>query len=522
MRPIVAIIFLLCLEILLSLTPNFTTTAESTPDVYVGVDMTYGDSVEEAKRIVDEVAPYTNLFVLGCKGITYNTTRLNQAAQYIVDKGLNFIVYRDTSLRNATWTEMANQKWPNNFLGYYAFDELGGWQIDMHEWRMVMQATDYQNASTSFVNMANWYLDRFARFRNTSQFNLYTADYALYWFDYQAGYDTVFAELGWNYSRQLNIALCRGAATMHQKDWGTIITWTYTKPPYIESGQELYKDLILAYNNGAKYIIVFDGNEGWTQSILKQEHFNALKQFWNYIKENPRQTTSTSDRAAYVLPKDYGYGFRGPNDKIWGFWQADNQTSKICNDINTLLETYNEKLDIIYDTGLHEGDTAGYNKLYYWHQQIPQTQPQPTPSPGQTPNQTQNPTATDKTQTSTDYTPILLIGAVIASIVIPAILLRKQQILVRFETAGIGPDYKGTVITIDEKDYDKYGASFWWQEGSHHKYEYKQKLTGHNSKQYILTSISNGQIMEANGTIKINKTDTTITGNYKPAYTTKK
>jgi hypothetical protein len=27
---------------------------------------------------------------------------------------------------------------------------------------------------------------------------IFTSDYALHWWDYEGGYDTVFAELGWN------------------------------------------------------------------------------------------------------------------------------------------------------------------------------------------------------------------------------------------------------------------------------------------------------------------------------------
>ena len=115
---------------------------------------------------------------------------------------------------------------------------------------------------------------------------VFTADYGLYWFDYKAGYDTVFAELGWNYSRQINIALCRGAATVQNKDWGVMIAWTYTTPPYIESGDQLYKDMVLAYDNGAKYIVVFDG-DGGSQGILQQEHLDAMQRFWNYAQKQP-------------------------------------------------------------------------------------------------------------------------------------------------------------------------------------------------------------------------------------------
>jgi hypothetical protein len=62
---------------------------------------------------------------------------------------------------------------------------------------------------------------------------LFTADYALYWWDYQSGYDVVLAELGWNNTDAQEIGLVRGAANLQDKSWGTIITWTYTQPPYL-------------------------------------------------------------------------------------------------------------------------------------------------------------------------------------------------------------------------------------------------------------------------------------------------
>ena len=105
----------------------------------------------------------------------------------------------------------------------------------------------------------------------------------------------MFAEFGWNYSRQLNIAQCRGAANMHGKDWGSIITWTYDQSPYLEPGEE-YEDLVLAYENGAKCIILFDSNGGWTRGVLthgvlKQEHLEALKQFWGMRKRIPERVS---------------------------------------------------------------------------------------------------------------------------------------------------------------------------------------------------------------------------------------
>ena len=518
MRQGVLLVSLLVLQVFLSLGLSYNAQAMKVPDVYVGLDMAYGDSVAEAKRLIDEVSPYTNLFVIGCKGITYNTTRLNETCQYIVDKGLNFIVYRDTSLgRNATWAELAKKTWGDRFLGYYAFDELGGWQIDMHEWRMVVDTpANYSDAANSFVSMAEYYLDRFARFRNSTQFNLYTSDYALYWFDYEAGYDTVFAEFGWNYSRQLNIAQCRGAANIHGKNWGAIITWTYTQPPYLESGEKLYEDLVLAYENGAKYILLFDANEGWTQSVLKQEHLDALKRFWEYAKENPRKNTQISDRVAYVLPKDYGYGFRGPDDKIWGFWGADSLASKVCSDLSNLFTQYDKMLDIIYDDGLLPGNMYGYSKLIYWNDPSLPPSPSPTPSPilTQTLAPIENPSSL------IDYTPAMATLAVIAVVAVPVLMLRKRQYYITFSQTGVESDFAGTVVVVDGESYDKYGASFRWDAGSHHTFEFKSPIEVNRgkqyAKQYVWTSTT-GLATNRNDILTVSMSST-VTGNYRAVF----
>src|SRR4030067_867706 len=511
---------------------------EEPQNLFVGIDVAYENRIE-IKTLIDKVSPYTNLFVIGWTGITNvyvreNTTRrivenftaLNETCQYLYDKGLNFMVFRDTGLRNSTWSEIAKKTWGDSFLGYYAFDELGGYQLDQHEYRLVLDAKNYSDAAKSFVSMTGWYLNRFTRFRNTTGFNLYTSDYGFYWFDYESGYDTVFAEFGWNYSRQLNIAQCRGAANMHGKDWGAIITWTYTQPPYLESGAELYKDLVLAYENGAKYTILFDANEGWTQSVPKPEHFGALKRFWEYVKQNPRQTTQAGDRVAYVLPKDYGYGFRGPDDKIWGFWQADNLTSKVCANLNYLLTEYDKKLDIVYDFNLLPGNTYGYSKLFYWNDSsLPQLSKPPTlpsisPEPLQLPTETATPVIIENPQPPMDYVPVAAIGAVLAVVAVPAYLLRKREYNITFASSGIGRDYAGSVFVVDGENHDKYGASFWWGSGSRHTYEFKSKIEVSRSKQYVKSYVlvsTTGLGSDQYGSLSVSRS-ASVTGNYRPVF----
>jgi hypothetical protein len=68
-----------------------------------------------------------------------------------------------------------------------------------------------------------------------------------------------------------------------------------------------------------------------------------------------------------VLPRDYGYGFRGPNDKIWGKWE-DPLSSRVWNDVNNLLPTYMLNLDVVYETETVDLPiNLPYDKLIFWN-----------------------------------------------------------------------------------------------------------------------------------------------------------
>ena len=64
------------------------------PDVFVGIDVAYSD-VEEIKALVDRVSSYTNLFVIGSTGISYDQMRLEEMCQYLTDRDMKFIIYAD-------------------------------------------------------------------------------------------------------------------------------------------------------------------------------------------------------------------------------------------------------------------------------------------------------------------------------------------------------------------------------------------------------------------------------------------
>jgi hypothetical protein len=352
------------------------------PDVFVGIDMAY-DNVAEIKLLVDEIRPYTNTIVIGSAGITFDVAKLDDVCQYVYDRGFYFMIYAhplgdpDALVIQRQWVLDAKPRWGERFLGLYAFDEPGGRQLDNASYRVVREGwvpDNYKNwteaadkyVNTAFIDLHHMIEDQMGGI----DLPLFTSDYALYWFDYKAHYDVVFAEFGWNYSRTINVALDRGAANVQNRDWGVMITWKYCEPPYLESEDELYNDLVYAYEGRAKYILIFDANENYTHStLIGNERLNALKRFWQYATDNPRPSDPPSDRVAYVLPKDYGYGFRGPNDTIWGLWGADKyeHSLKISTEVGALIDEYQNRLDVIYDDGLKANSSYGYSKIIFWN-----------------------------------------------------------------------------------------------------------------------------------------------------------
>jgi len=375
------IVLILLLVVSLFLTWRFfdNSSDKAAPDVFVGIDIAY-DNVAEIKLLVDEIRPYTNTIVIGSTGITFDVAKLDDVCQYLYNRSFYFMIYAhplgdpEKLSIQCQWVLDAKPRWGEQFLGLYAFDEPGGRQLDNASRKVVKDkdwfADNWTEAADKYVNTTFIYLHHMIQDQMCGlQLPLFTSDYALYWFDYKAHYDVVFAEFGWNYSRHLNVALCRGAANVQEREWGVMITWTYCQPPYLESGSELYDDLVLAYENGAQYILVFDTDENYTHSTLinSKERLDALKRFWQYATDNPRASGPTSSRVSYVLPKGYGYGFRGPDDKIWGLWEADDFSLKISKEVGSLIHRHQNRLDIIYDDGLKTNSSYGYSELIFWN-----------------------------------------------------------------------------------------------------------------------------------------------------------
>ena len=225
----------------------------------------------------------------------------------------------------------------------------------------------FNETAERFVHEIDFVLNRFGPKAN---FTYLTSDYGLYWFDYLGGYDTVLAQLGWNHSTTQDIALVRGAANLQNRSWGTIITWKYMQPPYLAGGQEIYDQMRTSYECGAKYVVIFNYAENMTGTYgtLQEEHFQALQRFWNDVVQNPFENQgSVKAEAAFVLPKNYGWGMRNAQDTVWGLWQPTEQYSQIWPNLQSALDRYGQKLDIVYEDPAYPL-SGRYPTIIYWNQ----------------------------------------------------------------------------------------------------------------------------------------------------------
>ncbi len=160
-------------------------------------------------------------------------------------------------------------------------------------------------------------------FLKINQTQVFTSDYALFWFDYLSGYDVVLGQLGWNLSVTQQIAFLRGAATLQHKDWGVVITWKYDQPPYLDTAANILNQMTTAYECGAKYLVLFnyyDNNQN-PYGVLTEQDFQTLQSFWNNVLNNPQiiRGSITAD-SVFVLPENYGWGARWATDNIWGIF----------------------------------------------------------------------------------------------------------------------------------------------------------------------------------------------------------
>jgi len=415
----IAVVLILIISIsTYAVTSTILSNVKSKETFYVGV--TYGgNTLEDARLLIDKVKDYINLFILQGP-LQHNNSAIDVIGNYAVNSGMNFMVYlgMNSIPLGTNWLASYDGRWGDSFLGVYAIDEPGGKMLDgqtsliekstgtwwtknadgsiygyiqefgcsltyMQNGTVKMENRDnplpfddlfyYPNGTTAggsrdkyfnysisvlhdtsdlkytydelwnaypiqrpevaeqyYTDFVSFEVNQTRHFQNTT-LNVITADYGLYWYDYQSGYDAVLTEFCWNESVMQAIAGVRGAANYYNKDWGAIITWKYTQAPYLASGDEIYQQMCTAYENGAKYIVIFNYAEDMDApyGTLQEEHFAALQRFWTDVNNQNIKHGETKADAVFVLPDGYGSGLRRQDDVVWGLWGANETDNQI-------------------------------------------------------------------------------------------------------------------------------------------------------------------------------------------------
>ncbi|MDR1992645.1 MAG: hypothetical protein LBQ98_03985 [Nitrososphaerota archaeon] len=402
---LIAIILILIL--LISTTTLLVAHTQSSNEIIPKKNNTYfgiaycGNTTEQAKILIDKTKTYTNLFILnaGQNCLCTNQTAVMEILDYATNANLNIIVnlgshnYRTWQQRLQILTQVKDT-YGDKFLGVYYDDEPAGMLMDW-DWIREFEINGHlygsftaqiqnklQNAKETNTYPDNYdlesqWLQRILESNpghknlKTQNITTLTSDYTLYWFDYLGGYDVMLAQLGWNNSITQHLSLIRGAATLQNRDWGTIITWKYTQPPYIDSADNIYEQLVASYDAGAKYITIFNWpyDSPNPYAILTEEHFEAMERFWTQVftQRDPRAPQA---QAVLILPHNYGAALRVNNEKIWGIWEPDDKTPLIHETMAKLLDEYGLYLDIVYEDNAYP--IKDYSKIYYWNQTITQ------------------------------------------------------------------------------------------------------------------------------------------------------
>jgi len=94
--------------------------------------------------------------VIGSIELTFNETALNESCDYIYGAGLKIgVLFTDATKYNyhtLTWLTQAKQKYDNQFLGVYRYDEPGGDQLENKDLRFVKNTTNYADTAANYTN----------------------------------------------------------------------------------------------------------------------------------------------------------------------------------------------------------------------------------------------------------------------------------------------------------------------------------------------------------------------------------
>jgi hypothetical protein len=333
---------------------------------------------QEASTSAEE-NQFINGTIIGSYKTLYESLEYYPDGKIIIEVGIDEGIIQQLLREFDTFSEICDYQISEKYVtNLYTSENITKYPSQIQTYEQILKLNPIKNkddAADAFINRTKGILegDYFGshsgclnRTKIDESIVFFTADYGLYWWDYKSGYDLVLAELGWNNSIAQEIGLVRGAANLHGKSWGTISTWKYTHAPYLPDGKEMFEQMKTSYQAGAEYVLIFNFSEDKEKpNTLQEEHFQALERFWkNVVQSSKVKHGGIKTEAVVVLPHNYGWGMRHPQDSIWGIWPADDTSQQIWSQLQNKIDKHGLKLDIVYEDPNYP--VVDYKNVYYW------------------------------------------------------------------------------------------------------------------------------------------------------------
>jgi len=159
--------------------------------------------------------------------------------------------------------------------------------------------------------------------------DIFTSDYGLYWYDYQAGYNVVFDEMFGTQTDAQNLALVRDAADMQDKSWDVMIEWASQSPITLQTGSQMYGELEQAYKGDAEYAVVFNYSPSDNGAgTLQNEQYAALQRFWDDVVKNPGITNDVKGRMLWFCLTAAAMVWEAQTTRFWVYGNRTVATSR--------------------------------------------------------------------------------------------------------------------------------------------------------------------------------------------------
>ena len=147
-----------------------------------------------------------------------------------------------------------------------------------------------------------------------------------------------------------------------------MLTWQTSAAPYLSTGNEMYNEMLSAYQEGATYVAVFNYSpNGDGVGLLQPEQFSALQRFWTNVVQSHNVVRVEAGRCARFAHIITAGVCGDPTTPSGVSGKPTTNPLRSGLSLQSAMARDGAKLDVVYDSAAYP--TAGrYEQIIYWNQ----------------------------------------------------------------------------------------------------------------------------------------------------------